>query len=132
MQCQKIYHWGHGNRWFEVGRYSSVEDKIHARSRQEEAREADAFKSKVEFLNKIQQDDKEQFESEANARIQSISDKWEAERWLNRCGWPRHLEGVERDTLRALLQPIGDDEPVLQRMWEIFERVLDEAYAATS
>ncbi|RKK19860.1 hypothetical protein BFJ65_g6572 [Fusarium oxysporum f. sp. cepae] len=83
-------------------------------------------------LNKIQQEDRDQFESEANARIQAASDKWEAERWLNRCGWPRYLEGVERDEIRALLQPIGDDEPVLQRMWEIFERVLDEAYTATS
>ncbi|KAM5527653.1 hypothetical protein FOXYSP1_20015 [Fusarium oxysporum f. sp. phaseoli] len=90
------------------------------------------LKSRAEFLNKIQQEDRDQFESEANARIQAASDKWEAERWLNRCGWPRYLEGVERDEIRALLQPIGDDEPVLQRMWEIFERVLDEAYTATS
>jgi hypothetical protein len=42
------------------------------------------------------------------------------------------LEGVECNELRVLLQPIGDDEPVLQWMWEIFERVLDEVYIAIS
>jgi len=42
------------------------------------------------------------------------------------------LEGVERDELRVLLQPIGDDELVLQWMWEIFEWVLDEVYTAIS
>ncbi|KAF6515030.1 hypothetical protein HZS61_016928 [Fusarium oxysporum f. sp. conglutinans] len=124
---------GHGKRWFEVGRHSGVEDETSARRpHQEEAEEGDELKSRAEFLNKIQQEDRDQFESEANARIQAASDKWEAERWLNRCGWPRYLEGVGRDEIRALLQPIGDNEPVLQRMWEIFERVLDEAYTATS
>ncbi|KAH7187128.1 hypothetical protein DER44DRAFT_845096 [Fusarium oxysporum] len=133
VQCQQICHWGHGKRWFEVGRHSGVEDETSARRpHQEEAEEGDELKSRAEFLNKIQQEDRDQFESEANARIQAASDKWEAERWLNRCGWPRYLEGVERDEIRALLQPIGDDEPVLQRMWEIFERVLDEAYTTTS
>ncbi|RKK74751.1 hypothetical protein BFJ71_g17220, partial [Fusarium oxysporum] len=132
--CQQICHWGHGKRWFEVGRHSGVEGGTTRakRPQEEEAGEADELQSRAEFLNKIQQEDREQFESEANARIQAANDKWEAERWLNRCGWPRYLEGVERDELRALLQPIGDDEPVLQRMWEIFERVLDEAYTATS
>ncbi|KAI8394943.1 hypothetical protein FOFC_21656, partial [Fusarium oxysporum] len=133
VQCQQICHWGHGKRWFEVGRHSGVEDETSARRpHQEEAEEGDELKSRAEFLNKIQQEDRDQFESEANARIQAASDKWEAERWLNRCGWPRYLEGVGRDEIRALLQPIGDNEPVLQRMWEIFERVLDEAYTATS
>lgn len=31
-----------------------------------------------------------------------------------------------------MLQPIGDDEPVLQKMWSVFEGVLDSAYVAAS
>ncbi|KAG6990658.1 hypothetical protein FocnCong_v019731 [Fusarium oxysporum f. sp. conglutinans] len=115
VQCQQVCHWGHGKRWFEVGRHSGIEKETRARRpHQEEVEEGGELKSRAEFLNKIQQEDRDQFESEANARIQAASDKWEAERWLNRCGWPRYLEGVERDEIRALLQPIGDDEPVLQ------------------
>jgi len=53
------------------------------RLQEEEVGEADELQSRAEFLNKIQQEDREQFESEANARIQAANDKWEAECWLN-------------------------------------------------
>nr|CEG03966.1 unnamed protein product [Fusarium acuminatum CS5907] len=85
----------------------------------------------MRFFKSIHDDDEQAFESEANGSIQNVNDKWEAEAWLIRCGWPRHLEGINPNRLRALLQPIGDDEPVLQRMWEVFEQVLDDAYNAT-
>jgi hypothetical protein len=85
----------------------------------------------MQFFKSIHDDDEQAFESEANGSIQNVNDKWEAEAWLIRCGWPRHLEGIDPNRLRALLQPIGDDEPVLQRMWEVFEQVLDDAYNAT-
>ncbi|KAG6999993.1 hypothetical protein FocnCong_v011997 [Fusarium oxysporum f. sp. conglutinans] len=85
---------GTAKRWFEVGRHSGVEDETSARRpHQEEAEEGDELKSRAEFLNKIQQEDRDQFESEANARIQAASDKWEAERWLTGAVGPRYWKG---------------------------------------
>ncbi|KAJ3519961.1 hypothetical protein NM208_g13919 [Fusarium decemcellulare] len=125
VQCQQVCHWGHGRRWFEVGRAESDTQQ------QERARKQGEYQDAVGFFKHMYREDEAAFESEANARIQDHDDKHDAQTWLNRCGWPRHLEGMQRDQLRGLLQPIGDDEPVLQRMWEIFEGVLDSAYGVT-
>ncbi|EMT67217.1 Putative ATP-dependent DNA helicase Q1, partial [Fusarium odoratissimum] len=132
VQAQQVCHWGHGRRWFEVGRVIDQDNNQQTRSRGEEGDQADSeHKTAMHFFKSIHDDDEHAFESEANGTIQNVNDKWEAEAWLNRCGWPRHLEGIDPNQLRALLQPIGDDEPVLQRMWEVFEQVLDDAYDAT-
>ncbi|KAL3595876.1 hypothetical protein FPOAC2_10246 [Fusarium poae] len=85
----------------------------------------------MQFFKGIHDDDEKAFETEADGNIQNVNEKWDAAAWLNRCGWPRHLEGIDPNRLRALLRPIGDDEHVLQRMWEIFEQVLEDAYDAT-
>ncbi|RKL22022.1 hypothetical protein BFJ72_g14786 [Fusarium proliferatum] len=84
----------------------------------------------AEFLKRIHQEDEDAFESEDKARIQNIHDKWEASPWLNRTGWPAHLDGFEPDVLRQSMRAIEDDEPVLQRKWAIFNSVLDKAYEA--
>jgi hypothetical protein len=49
---------------------------------------------------------------------------------LNQCGWPYHLEGINKERLQATIAPISEKEPVLQCMWEVFKLVLDQAYAA--
>ncbi|EWY79922.1 hypothetical protein FOYG_16986 [Fusarium oxysporum NRRL 32931] len=85
----------------------------------------------AKFLKRIHQEDEDAFESEDKARIQNIHDKWEASPWLNRTGWPAHLDGFEPDVLRESMRAIEDDEPVLQREWAIFNSVLDKAYEAT-
>ncbi|KAF4473075.1 ATP-dependent DNA helicase Q1 [Fusarium albosuccineum] len=126
VQCQQVCHWGHGRRWFEVGRPESDTQ------RQARAREEDKHQDVVKFFDRIYREDEAAFETEAQARIQDHDDKHDADRWLNRCGWPRHLEGIERDELRRLLEPIGDDEAVLQRMWQILEGVLDSAYGVAT
>ncbi|KJZ69027.1 hypothetical protein HIM_11586 [Hirsutella minnesotensis 3608] len=123
VSCQRISKWGHGNRWFEVGRFGNGDSQ--------QARDG-GFDEVAEFFHRIHRDDEEAFESEVKARVQSIDDKWEAQTWLNRCGWSRHLDGIDRGRLRDIVRSIGEDEPVLQRMWEIFERVLNSAYVAAS
>lgn len=40
---------------------------------------------------------------------------------------------IDKTQLREqVLQPIGENEQVLQKIWEIFECVLDNTYVATS
>src|SRR5690606_30954041 len=58
-------------------------------------------------------------------------DKAEPNPWLDRTGWDAHLKGLDSERLRGLVGPIQDDEPVLQKMWESLERVLDAAQAAS-
>lgn len=94
--------------WFEVGR--SI-PSIH------EGPEADQASRQAEFVMTIQRKARQAFESEADARIQDASDKWDAERWLKRTGWPRHLAHIDKTRLREqVLQPIGENEQVLQKM----------------
>ncbi|KAH7173082.1 hypothetical protein DER46DRAFT_679220 [Fusarium sp. MPI-SDFR-AT-0072] len=88
----------------------------------------------AEFLKRIHQEDEDAFESEDKARIQNIHDKWEASLWLNRTGWPAHLDGFEPDVLRQSMRAIEDDEPVLQRnpgSAELFEIERKEAHVTT-
>lgn len=122
VRCQRFFRSRVASGWFEVGRGTQADG--------EAGREAEEVDRVAEFLNRIHREDEEAFESEAKATIRDIDDKWEAERWLNRVGWPRHLEKVDKDKLRGAMQPIGEDEPELQQMWTIFERVLDRAYTA--
>jgi len=84
----------------------------------------------MQFFKTIHDDDEQAFKSEANGNIQTVDDKWDAEAWLNRCGWSRYLQGINPNYLRTLLQPIGNDKPVLQKMWDVFKQVLDDAYNA--
>ncbi|KAH8646439.1 hypothetical protein BGZ61DRAFT_501311 [Ilyonectria robusta] len=124
VQCQRFFRNRVASSWFEVGR--TIPSSNEGPDEDEASRQA-------EFVMAIQRQARQAFESEADARIQDASDKWEAERWLKRTGWPAHLARIDKTRLREqVLQPIGENEQVLQKMWEIFECVLDNAYVATS
>lgn len=82
----------------------------------EEDGEGDGEEDTAAFMERIHKEDEEAFESEAKAMIRAGDDKWEADSWLNRTGWAVHLRGMDKDRLRATMEPIRDDEPVLQRM----------------
>ncbi|KAJ4194612.1 hypothetical protein NW759_016497 [Fusarium solani] len=125
VQCQRICHWGYGNRWFEVGRVDEGGHEDHHDSQgHDENPAAD--------IDRMYHEDTQAFTTEAREDIQGIHDKWEANSWIMRCGWAHHLEGINPDHMLEVMQPIRPDEPVLQKMWEVFERVLDSAYAAAS
>ncbi|KAH7108650.1 hypothetical protein EDB81DRAFT_932400 [Dactylonectria macrodidyma] len=124
VQCQRFFRARVASSWFEVGR--TVPPSNEGIDEDEATRQA-------EFIMATQRKARQAMESEADPRIQESSDKWEAERWLKRTGWPGHLAHVDKTRLREqVLQPIGENEPVLQKMWEIFECVLNNAYVATS
>ncbi|KAH7464122.1 hypothetical protein FOMA001_g17995 [Fusarium oxysporum f. sp. matthiolae] len=89
IQCQQVCHWGHGRRWFEVGRAQDQNNSRGSRGggREEEQEEEDnvitEHEAAVAFFRSIQEEDEKAFESEANARIQEGHDKYEAVAWLN-------------------------------------------------
>ncbi|KAH7113582.1 hypothetical protein EDB81DRAFT_862505 [Dactylonectria macrodidyma] len=107
VQCQRFFRNRVVSSWFEVGRSTPSSN---------EGPEADHASRQAEFVMTIQRQARHAFESEAEARIQDASDKWEAERWLKRTGWPAHLAHIDRTRLREqVLQPIGDKESVYRR-----------------
>jgi hypothetical protein len=123
VSCQRWCTWGYGKRWFEVGR-----------GRDEPLEpgpiEGDEWDRVAQVFSQMHEEDEKAFESEAKAPIKDDDDKNEAAEWLRRCGWAHHLRGVDKEQLQKTLEPIRDDESVLQRMWDVLDRVLENAYAA--
>jgi hypothetical protein len=73
VQCQQICHWGHGKRWFEVGRVVNQDNDMPERDvgrkyQEDEAVDAE-YKAAVELFNSIQEEDEKAFEDEASGRI---------------------------------------------------------------
>lgn len=120
VSCQRFFHQRAASHWFEVGR---PEQDVQVRG-DGEGEDAAAF------IKRIQKEDRDAFQSEAKALIQEGDNKWEFHRWLNRTGWSRHLNGMDRDRLRSTREPIQDGEAVLARMHGIFMVVMDKAYTA--
>lgn len=101
--------------WFEVGRASELFD---ANPRTEGI---------DEWVKRIYKDQVERFETRAEDAIRVASDKTEPNAWLDWVGWAKHLERLYPPRLRETIGPIRDDEPVLQKMWESLERVVEQA-----
>ncbi|CAM1507673.1 Fc.00g073140.m01.CDS01 [Cosmosporella sp. VM-42] len=123
VSCQRLCKWGHGKRWFEVG--WGGDDPVKP-----PAIEGHEWDAEARFFHRIHWEDEEAFESEAKAPIKDDDDKNEANAWLGRCGWAHHLKEVDKEELQKASEPIRDDEPVLQQMWGVLERVLENAYYA--
>lgn len=79
------------------------------------------------WVKRIHKDQVERFETRAEDAIRVASDKTEPNAWLDWVGWAKHLERLHPPRLRETIGPIRDDEPVLQKMWESLERVVEQA-----
>ncbi|TPX16410.1 uncharacterized protein E0L32_012428, partial [Thyridium curvatum] len=123
VQCQQMFPNRAGSSWFEVGRGQAVSRQAQADSPEQEL---------AAFITQIHQEEEQAFEAEAKSQMHEADDKWEADRWLRRCGWSRHLANTDQERLRGMLQPIDDAEVVLQQMWQSLDRVLDSAYTAAT
>ncbi|PON20110.1 hypothetical protein TGAM01_v211033 [Trichoderma gamsii] len=121
VQCQRFFPSRVASSWFEVGRGLPPSVKPD--------QDTDGVDKEAEFLNRIHREDEEAFVKESKAAIKTVDDKWEADRWLNRVGWAAHLKDVDRDDLAKAVRPIEEHEVELQKMWAVFDQVLDSAYA---
>ncbi|KAL7916971.1 hypothetical protein ACQKWADRAFT_325022 [Trichoderma austrokoningii] len=121
VQCQRFFPSRVASSWFEVGRGLPPSVKPD--------QDTDGIDKEAEFLNRIHREDEEAFVKESRAAIKTVDDKWEADRWLNRVGWATHLKDVDRDDLQKAVRPIEEHEVELQKMWTVFDQVLDTAYA---
>lgn len=77
VRCQRFFPSRVASGWFEIAR-DELSDS--------DSKQADGMARKAAFLERVHQEDDAKFESEAKSTIQDANDKWEAERWLSRCG----------------------------------------------
>ena len=47
--------------------------------------------------------------------------------WLRRVGWAAHVGTLDKQELRELVEPVGDDEPELQTLCKAFEWMIQDA-----
>ncbi|KAK4117940.1 hypothetical protein N657DRAFT_555427, partial [Parathielavia appendiculata] len=118
VRCQRFFRSRVASGWFEVGRGSA-----------EEAASNGEGETLEEQLARIHTAQAGRFKARKRA-IKAGDEKAEPNAWLNRVGWAEHLAGLDRDRLRGSVEPIGDDEAGLKRMWESMERVMGRARAA--
>jgi hypothetical protein len=69
----------------------------------------------------------EQFEREDKECIKAADAKTDANAWLERVGWANHLQGLDPEAMRQLMDPVGEEEHVLQLMQDSIIRVMLQA-----
>jgi hypothetical protein len=69
----------------------------------------------------------ERVEAASIEKIKATDESREPNPWLRRVGWARHLSGLERTKLRALVRPVEAEEPVLEAIHEAFRRLIRRA-----
>lgn len=124
--CQRFFRNRAASSWFEVSR-----DRQDV-SRGKPNGDGDEMEKFAAFIKGIHNEDEAYFRKDTKVMIQAGDDKLESVAWLNRTGWAVHLSGLDRTAMREMMGPIQDDEVVLQRMREIFNRVMDSAYVTTT
>lgn len=126
IRCQRFFKSRAASRWFEVGRGSELAAPIDATETETAAETAD------QRIIRAHEAQAARFNESARQLVQAGNEKAEPNLWLRRTGWDTHLKGLDAARLRGTLGTIKDDEPVLRRMWESMERVLDAAQAASA
>ncbi|KDN59860.1 hypothetical protein CSUB01_11029 [Colletotrichum sublineola] len=123
VSCQRFFPSRAGRRWFRVSQTEEADrgtqpgltgtsaHDIIARIRQEEAKRVSCWTDDV---------------------IHGADDKRDAHSWLSCVKWPEHLEGLAMAKLRETTEPIAEEEGVLQAMWTVMERVLNQARKISS
>ncbi|RFN43675.1 ATP-dependent dna helicase, partial [Fusarium flagelliforme] len=114
VQSQRLFNNGPGSGWFEVGFGAAATQTPDEAAMMERA--VHAMKQK-----------QEQFEREDKECIKAADAKTDANAWLERVGWANHLQGLDPEAMRQLMDPVGEDEHVLQLMQDSIMRVMLQA-----
>jgi RecQ family ATP-dependent DNA helicase len=116
VYCQHFFVRGPGAQYFEVAKVGSrSESQVPPRDVGFEA----AKQELEQALKQAEEEDRRQITEPEEAR--------EASGWLRRMGWAGHLEGFDREALRALVAPVSEDEPQLQILCKAFDWLIQDA-----
>src|SRR3984885_10677206 len=70
-------------------------------------------------------------EEKERREIKEFEESREPNPWLRRVGWAAHLAGLDRDSLRELVDPPDDEEPELQILSKAFDWMIQNAQYTT-
>lgn len=132
--CQRLFHTRTASSWFEVVHEGTEgeEQNNSNRSSQEPSHQQTSDIEQEEMLGILDKWENAQTgryeDGQVMRRVEELDPKNEANSWLNRVGWTRHLEGLDVDGLRQLAAEPDKDDVVLQCMTEQCRNMLDEAY----
>ena len=70
-------------------------------------------------------------EEKERREIKEFEESREPNPWLRRVGWAAHLAGLDRDSLRELVDPPDDEEPELQILCKAFDWMIQNAQYTT-
>jgi hypothetical protein len=119
VHCQQFFAQGSKKQLFEVMREEEVE---------EQGPKPDIWTT----VQKVTAQRMEQIEKKAKESIQEADENMEANPWLKRVGWIRHLKEKNPERLRAVIELLdASEEPELQAIIESFGRVVDVAQRIT-
>jgi hypothetical protein len=107
---------GPASGWFEVGFGAPASQTADEAAMMERAMRAMEQKQK-------------QFELEDKECIKAAEAKTDANAWLEHVGWASHLQGLHPEAMRQLVDPVGEQEHVLQLTRDSLVRVMSQARA---
>ena len=110
VHCQRLFHSGPRCGYFEVRPTTETREQEHI----------DRDEKVDQMLEEICQKQ----EAMENDRIEP-GQKSDAQSWLERVEWARHLAGFHWDTLIPLIALPQEEEPALQRICQSFDRMID-------
>lgn len=131
--CQRLFPSRAASSWFKVKStadigFSIVENKPTANKEDndEDDNQAAVLLAALDEWDNIQE--QRYTDGQAMRRVEALDPKNEANSWLQRVGWTRHLEGLEVEELQQFIKAPAEDEMLLQYMSEQCHNLLDEAY----
>jgi hypothetical protein len=75
----------------------------------------------LEAIKKRLNREMQQADEEQRRQITKPEESREPNPWFSRMGWVKHLEGYDREELRALVAPVKDEEPELEVLYKAFD-----------
>ena len=122
VSCQRFFIQGVKSNYFEVQAPDpQMPSRAQIRSRISQFQTA---KQEMEVAFRVA-------EEKERREIKEFEESREPNPWLRRVGWAAHLAGLDRDSIRELVEPPDDEEPELQILCKAFDWMIQNAQYTT-
>ena len=130
--CQRLFRSRAASSWFEVKKAADIKVTIVESKPTVSKEDDDKCSNQAAALAALVECENIQLQRYTDGqlmrRVEELDPKNEANSWLQRVGWTRHLEGLEVEELQQFMKGPTEDQALLQYMSEQCHNLLDEAY----
>lgn len=119
--CQRLFRSRAASSWFEVQAVTDIQVRVIENTPRGNDKVADEDENQAVLATLDEWDhiqEQRYADGQGIRRVEELDPKNEANSWLQRVGWTRHLEGLEVEELQQLVQDPGEEELLLQCMCE--------------